>query len=198
MHQYIELYHAANVRGWHRNPLNIRLAPSELAYVLNDSGSKVVFTDALFSTLLDEPETRAQWSNHCHDRRRFGRGSSRIRDWWRWAVRSCHPSRMGRPRVLMYTGGTTGFPKGRLLQQRPRSQRAPRTLRNRAPEDGASSSRRQCSMQPLSPHPGIPASGGRPRDDPLFDPELVLHVIEQHEIDTTMVVRSCCQCCEAG
>ena len=52
-HQYIELYHAAMFGAGIINPLNIRLAPSELAYVLNDSGSKVVFTDALFSTLLE-------------------------------------------------------------------------------------------------------------------------------------------------
>ena len=43
-HQYIELYHAAMFGAGIINPLNIRFAPSELAYVLNDSGSKVVFT----------------------------------------------------------------------------------------------------------------------------------------------------------
>ena len=52
-HQYIELYHATMFGAGIINPLNIRFAPSELAYVLNDSGSKVVFTDASFSNLLD-------------------------------------------------------------------------------------------------------------------------------------------------
>jgi len=54
--------HAAMFGAGIVNPLNIRLAPSELAYVLNDSGSKVVFTDALFSTLLERARDEAQWS----------------------------------------------------------------------------------------------------------------------------------------
>ena len=52
-HEYMELYHAAMFGAGIINPLNIRFAPSELAYVLNDSGSNVVFTDASFAALLD-------------------------------------------------------------------------------------------------------------------------------------------------
>src|ERR1039458_3175785 len=52
-HEYVELYHAAMFGAGIINPLNIRFAPSELAYVLNDSGSKVVFTDGSFASLLD-------------------------------------------------------------------------------------------------------------------------------------------------
>ncbi len=48
-HEYMELYHAAMFGAGIINPLNIRFAPSELAYVLNDSGSTVVFTDGSFA-----------------------------------------------------------------------------------------------------------------------------------------------------
>ena len=44
-HEYLELYHAAMFGAGIINPLNIRFTPSELAYVINDSGSRVVFTD---------------------------------------------------------------------------------------------------------------------------------------------------------
>src|SRR5664280_811408 len=52
-HEFIELYHAALFGAGIINPLNIRFTPPELAYVLNDSGSKVVFTDPVFATLVE-------------------------------------------------------------------------------------------------------------------------------------------------
>ena len=65
-HEYMELYHAAMFGAGIINPLNIRFAPSELAYVLNDSGSKVVFTDASFAALLERARADGarvdQWS----------------------------------------------------------------------------------------------------------------------------------------
>ena len=52
-HEFIELYHAALFGAGIINPLNIRFSPAELAYVLNDSGTRVVFTDPVFASLLD-------------------------------------------------------------------------------------------------------------------------------------------------
>ena len=102
-HQYIELYHAAMFGAGIINPLNIRFAPSELAYVLNDSGSKVVFTDASFASLLD----RARGAGALVDTvvmidgesesgvvRTIRRHSRIRRPAWRSAARSCRPSRM--------------------------------------------------------------------------------------------------------
>ena len=102
-HQYIELYHAAMFGAGIINPLNIRFAPSELAYVLNDSGSKVVFTDASFASLLD----RARGAGALVDTVVMIDGESETaaspddsallsdtKTWWRSAARSCRPSRM--------------------------------------------------------------------------------------------------------
>ena len=47
--EYLELYHAAFLGGGVINPLNLRFAPKELAYVLRDSGTKVCFVDAFFA-----------------------------------------------------------------------------------------------------------------------------------------------------
>ena len=52
-HQYLEQYHAAFLGGGVVNPLNLRFAPRELAYVLRDSGTKVCFVDAIFAPLID-------------------------------------------------------------------------------------------------------------------------------------------------
>ena len=48
-HQFLECYHAAFLGAGVINPLNLRLAPKELEYILADSGTKVCFTDQFFA-----------------------------------------------------------------------------------------------------------------------------------------------------
>ena len=123
-HQFLELYHAGFLGAGIINPLNLRLAGKELQFILADSGTKVVFVDALFA---DEPRPSHQ--------RRAGRAAGRPggadrrqRRPPRRPLRGPHrrraspvapesPTRTD-PVVLMYTGGTTGLPKGVLLDKR--------------------------------------------------------------------------------
>ena len=92
--------------------------------------------------------------------------------------------------VLMYTGGTTGFPKGVLLQQRAEVLNVYHVLS----AIGLREERRFLFQSPMFHAAlvagilGIPASGATSVTIPLFDAELVLRVIEEQEIDTTMVV----------
>ena len=51
-HEYLELWHAAFMGAGVINPLNLRLAPKGLAYIIEDSGTEVVFVDALFAPLV--------------------------------------------------------------------------------------------------------------------------------------------------
>ena len=51
-HEYLELYHAAYLGAGVINPLNLRLAPKELAYIITDSGTEVIFTDPTFAPLV--------------------------------------------------------------------------------------------------------------------------------------------------
>ncbi len=53
-HRYLELFHAGFLGAAVINPLNLRLAARELAFILNDSGTEVIFTDWLFSGLLEQ------------------------------------------------------------------------------------------------------------------------------------------------
>ncbi|HLN06777.1 MAG TPA: AMP-binding protein, partial [Acidimicrobiales bacterium] len=119
-HEMLELYHAAFVGGGVINPLNLRLAPKELQNILADSGTEVVFVDSLFAGHLlrsigpirSELPLKAVVligdGDHIHD------GS------YEELLELGHPTPPDEPDeddpvVLMYTGGTTGLPKGVLL-----------------------------------------------------------------------------------
>jgi long-chain acyl-CoA synthetase len=198
-HEYMELYHAAMFGAGIINPLNIRFAPSELAYVLNDSGSRVVFTDASFATLLD----RARDDGATVDQVVMigGDSDSGVAGGPRAVIGYEDLLAVGQPimppepeegdaAVLMYTGGTTGFPKGALLQQRAEVLNVYHVLC----EIGLREERRFLFQSPMFHAAlvagvlGIPASGATSVTIPLFDAELVLRVIEEQEIDTTMVI----------
>ena len=198
-HEYIELYHAAMFGAGIINPLNIRFAPSELAYVLNDSGSKVVFTDASFSPLLAQARDDGALVDAVV---MIGGESDRGVSGPSGAVLGYEDLlAVGRPimppepdeddaAVLMYTGGTTGFPKGVLLEQRAEVLNVYHVLAAL----GLREERRFLFQSPMFHAAlvagilGIPASGATSVTIPLFDAELVLRVIEEQEIDTTMVV----------
>ena len=127
-HEYVELFHAAMFGAGIINPLNIRFTPAELAYVLADSGTRVVFTDPVFATLLDRAcsEAGAKIEKLVIIGGKAGDGiTGRDGDTLSYEelLGGGEPAMPPEPdeedaAVLMYTGGTTGLPKGALLQQR--------------------------------------------------------------------------------
>src|SRR5271163_4220683 len=52
-HRLLEAYYGVVEAGAVLLPLNIRLAPQELSYILNDSGAVVLFLQAQFLGLVD-------------------------------------------------------------------------------------------------------------------------------------------------
>jgi fatty-acyl-CoA synthase len=52
-HRLLEAYYGVPEAGAVLLPLNIRLAPQELAYVLNDAGAKVLFLESEFAGVVD-------------------------------------------------------------------------------------------------------------------------------------------------
>jgi len=118
-HRYLEMYHAGFLGGAVINPLNLRLAAKELVFILRDSESRVVFTDATFAPLIDvvrqdvaiERVVLVGEGDVPHDLRYeelLTGASTSVPD---------EPEEDD-PAILMYTGGTTGMPKGVLLEQR--------------------------------------------------------------------------------
>jgi long-chain acyl-CoA synthetase len=92
--------------------------------------------------------------------------------------------------ILMYTGGTTGLPKGALLDQRAEVL----NVYHVGLQIGLNEDRRFLFQSPMfhaavvAGVVGIPASGATCVSIPMFEPELVMSTIETQRIDTTMVV----------
>jgi acyl-CoA synthetase (AMP-forming)/AMP-acid ligase II len=118
---YMELYHAAYLGAFVLNPLNLRFAPKELEYVLTDSDCKVVFVDFLFAGVIEQIRQAVGLEKVVligdpvgdppHDLRYedlIAAGAN---------VEPAEPEEED-PCLLMYTGGTTGLPKGVLSSQR--------------------------------------------------------------------------------
>ena len=194
-HQFLELYHAGFLGAGIINPLNLRLATKELQFVLADSGTKVVFVDALFADHVVRAidEVRADLvvehvvvigdTEGAHDvgyEDLVAAGSPVV------------PSEPDEddPVVLMYTGGTTGVPKGVLLDQRAELL----NLYHIAVALDFNESRVYLHQTPMFHAAsmggvlGIPAIGATSVFVPVFDPRAVIETIERHQVDWTMMV----------
>jgi acyl-CoA synthetase (AMP-forming)/AMP-acid ligase II len=62
--RYLEYFYAVPWAGAAVNPVNIRLAPPEVAYTLNDSGSTVLFVDDTFAALLPSLQSQLESIKH--------------------------------------------------------------------------------------------------------------------------------------
>jgi long-chain acyl-CoA synthetase len=123
-HQYLELYHAAFMGAGVINPLNLRLAGKELDYIVRDSGSEVIFVDAFFAPVIAQAMAEAGDDSPIRHTVLIGDSSDAPYDiTYEDLIAGVDPAFPEEPEeddpvILMYTGGTTGLPKGVLLEQR--------------------------------------------------------------------------------
>ncbi|MDY6807692.1 long-chain-fatty-acid--CoA ligase [Gordonia sp. HNM0687] len=116
--EYIEAVLGANLIGAIPVPVNIRMSPAEVAFLLTDSGSKVVVTEALLAPLMDAAvaSTGGVEATIVVDRP----ADSGHLDYAELLTED--PSDLPEIDVpedtvalIMYTSGTTGKPKGAML-----------------------------------------------------------------------------------
>ncbi len=119
--EHVVAYYAASMAGVVPVPLNPRLAPVEMAFMLADSGAKALIADvevaASIGSMLDDVDALSV---------RVALGPEAESDGWtawdNWLAEApaAAPARLDAGDVLyqMYTSGTTGRPKGVLLTHR--------------------------------------------------------------------------------
>ncbi len=190
-HQFLELYHAGFLGAGIVNPLNLRLAPAELEFILRDSGTKVVFVDPLFAGVVDQVRANTDVEQVVligdgdvpHDigyEDLLAAGS----------VDAPPEPDESDPVILMYTGGTTGRPKGVLLDQRAEML----NLYHAAVAVTLDEDRVYLHQTPMFHAAsmggvlGIPASGGVSVFVPYFEPTAVLAAIEKYRVNMTLMV----------
>jgi fatty-acyl-CoA synthase len=121
-HAFLETYYAAAGIGAILNPLNYRLAAREVAYILNDSGSRWLVAGARFAPLVkgvlgeDTPLEGVVWIGDTTD------DSAKIASFSFDEAIQTHAGAFKAVTVadndvahLYYTSGTTGRPKGVML-----------------------------------------------------------------------------------
>ena len=191
-HEYLELYHAAYLGAGVINPLNLRLAPAELEFIIEDSGTKVCFVDFLFAERIDAIREAAGIEKVVLVGPDLGSPHDLTYDELLAAGEPTVPEEPDEddPVVLMYTGGTTGLPKGVLLDQRAEILNLYHVVMAVGiDEDGTYLHQtpmfHAASMGGVL---GIPASGATSAFIPLFDPVKVMEAIEEHSVDLTVMV----------
>ena len=125
-HRHLELYQAVPSMGAVLHTLNIRLSPTDLIYIINHAGDRIIFADEdlleLLAPLLDEIPT-VELIIIC----RHGEGGettfTHTADYEDFI--SAHPVSYEWPEIdenapmgLCYTSGTTGKPKGVMYTNR--------------------------------------------------------------------------------
>ncbi len=195
-HEYLELYHAAYLGAGIINPLNLRLAGKELEYIVRDSGTEVVFVDSFFAQVFHDAMSSAEGGNPIRKVVLIGAGDApcdvRYEDLIAAGRATVPPEPEEEdPVVLMYTGGTTGLPKGVLVTQRAEilnCYHAGIVLGRFNPQEVSLLQTpifHAASMVALLATTG---SGGTQVLIPMFEPAEVINLIERHKVTLTMMV----------
>jgi len=191
-HAFVELYQACFMGGAVINGLNIRLAPKELEFILQDSGSKVVLTDPFFAGVIEqirpnlpdlEKVVLIGEGDAAHDVRYedlLAAGSTGIPP----------ETEESDPVILNYTGGTTGLPKGVLIDQRAGTLHNYRVFLSIKIDKDEVYLNQTPMFHGASVFSvlGTATIGGTLVSIPAFDPKVVMDAIETHQVSGTTMV----------
>jgi long-chain acyl-CoA synthetase len=190
-HQFLECYDAAFLGGGVINPLNLRLAPKELEYILGDSDTRVCFTDPFFAPIIDKVRAAVGIDQVVM----IGAGDAPHDVAYEELIAGATPVIPDEPEeddpvVLMYTGGTTGLPKGVLLDQRAEMLNLYHVMQmwHFSRDDVFLHQTPMFHAASMGGILGIPALGAVSVFLPLFDPAKAMQLCEQHSVTATVMV----------
>ncbi|MGW0007894.1 fatty-acid--CoA ligase FadD5 [Nocardia grenadensis] len=116
--EYLEAVFGINALGAIAVPVNFRLTPPEVAYIVGDSGAKAVVTDTVLQPLATAVQGQAPGLEHCFV---IGGTSADGVVGFADAIAETGDAHTpldipeDTPCLIMYTSGTTGSPKGAIL-----------------------------------------------------------------------------------
>ncbi|MGA6203517.1 fatty-acid--CoA ligase FadD5 [Nocardia testacea] len=116
--EYLEAVFGINALGAIAVPVNFRLTPPEVAYIVGDSGAKAVVTDTVLQPLATAVQGQAPSLEHCFViGGSSGDGVVGFEDAIAETGDAHTPLDIAEdtPCLIMYTSGTTGSPKGAIL-----------------------------------------------------------------------------------
>jgi long-chain acyl-CoA synthetase len=202
---FIEAAYGVALLGAYAVPVNWHFKPDEVAYVLRDSGARVLIghadllhqlRDAIPSgvTVLSAPTPPEILAAYRIDRDLLARpGSAVDLEHWLAAQRPYEGPARPAPQNMIYTSGTTGHPKG-VRRNAPTPEQAAASERMRAMIYGTRPGVRALLPGPLyhsAPNSfGLRAGrlGGALVLMPRFDPEEFLSIVARERIDTIFMV----------
>jgi long-chain acyl-CoA synthetase len=187
---YLELYYAAGTAGVVPVPLNLRWNIDDIAFVLNDSGSKALIADERMLGLVTPIRER------CPHLRMIFAGQGACPEGFEDYRTPCAPLEFPEPAAddlaaLFYTSGTTGGPKGVMLTHRNLYANALTTL-----IEDIAGDRVILIALPMFHMAGAamiyaqPLAGGRFCFLPGFDPVGVLEAVQKYRVESLVLVPS--------
>ncbi len=176
--EVVQLYFAAAKAGLIAVPINLRLKPSEIAWVIENSGAKLGFAHTALAEAMHSTGIRVL---------------SALPDLDAVTPLAQAQGSADMPGVIMYTSGSTGRPKGAVITQR--ALLATGELCAQIVDSyGSDIKARGLLMTPLMHSSGmfvLLASMQRGEPCvllPTFDPAAVLDAVEQHRCTTTLTL----------
>ena len=115
--EYLEAYGAAEVAPFIANPVNYRLAPPEIAWILRDAAPRVLILEQQYVPMIERLRHELQGIEHYIV---IGEQAPAWAQTYEGLLAAAPALALPRPRAadvhaIMYTSGTTGRPKGAML-----------------------------------------------------------------------------------
>ena len=191
--RYYEVFLGVFWAGGSVNPVNIRWSPAEIAYSLDDCDTQILIVDEMFAGLANDLRARSRSLRTVI----FAGDGEAPRDMLCYeAILDAAPPIADAHRAgddlaaVLYTGGTTGFPKGVMLSQANLYANALNLIAERcASEDSVVLvATPMFHVAGVNLTLGVALAGGRHVFIPAYSPEAVLEAIARERVTLVFLV----------